>query len=74
VVIPLLKKGKPVDDPNSYRPVSLTSCLGKTFERLMANRLDWFLESKGIINTAHAGFQRGCSTTDQIVQVDADIK
>jgi hypothetical protein len=73
VVIPLLKKGKPADDPNSYRPVSLTSNLGKTFERL-ANRLHWFLEAKGIINTAQAGFRRGCSTTDQIAQLDADIK
>jgi hypothetical protein len=74
VVIPLLKKGKQADDPNSYRPVSLTSCLGKTFRRLMANRLHWFLESKGIINTPQAGSRRGCSTTDQIAQLDANIK
>ena len=46
VVIPLLKIGKPADDPYSYRPVSLTSNLRKTFERLMANRLHWFLEAK----------------------------
>lgn len=74
VVIPLLKQGKPAEDPNSCRPVSLTSCLGITFERLMANRLHWFLESKGIINTAQTGFRRGCSTTDHIAQLDSDIK
>jgi hypothetical protein len=32
IVIPLLKQGKPAEDPNSYRPVSLTSCFYKTFE------------------------------------------
>jgi hypothetical protein len=32
IVIPLLKQGKPAEDPNSYRPVSLTSCFCKTFE------------------------------------------
>ncbi|KZS06599.1 Uncharacterized protein APZ42_029899, partial [Daphnia magna] len=74
VVIPLLKQNKPAEDPNSYRPVSLTSCLGKMLERILANRLHWFLECKGLINIAQAGFRRGCSTTDHIAQLDSYIK
>ena len=29
---PILKKGKPANDPKSYRPISLTSCMGKLAE------------------------------------------
>lgn len=38
-VIPLLKPGKPVTAPFSYRPVSLTSCISKILERMVAARL-----------------------------------
>lgn len=31
VVTPLLKPGKAAEDPASYRPIALTSCLGKLF-------------------------------------------
>ncbi|KZR96521.1 Uncharacterized protein APZ42_009098, partial [Daphnia magna] len=58
----------------SYRPVSLTSCLGKTLERILSNRLHWYLEAKGLINVSQAGFRKGCSTTDHIAQLDSDIK
>ncbi|KAG0445176.1 hypothetical protein HPB47_018922 [Ixodes persulcatus] len=37
--IPLLKPGKPQDQLSSYRPTSLTSCLGKVMERMVLRRL-----------------------------------
>ena len=43
-------------------------------ERIIANRLHWFLESKNKINQEQAGFRRGCSTTDHIVQLETDVK
>ena len=33
-------------DPNEYRPISLTSCLSKVFEKLVFNRIYDFLEKK----------------------------
>jgi len=48
-VIPLIKPGKPKDKATSYRPISLTSCLCKAFERIINNCLTWFLDSKGIL-------------------------
>ena len=30
IITPILKKGKSPSSPRSYRPISLTSCLGKT--------------------------------------------
>ena len=47
VISPILKKGKPQEDLNSYRPISITSCLGKIAERMINSRLYWWLESSG---------------------------
>ena len=74
IVAPLLKPGKPEDDPVSYRPVSLTSCLCKLFERVIAGRLDWFVESKRILHNSQAGFGRGRNTSDHIIQLEMDVK
>ena len=43
-VIPLLKAGKSGHEPLHYRPISLTSSLGKLMEKLVNTRLTWFLE------------------------------
>ena len=48
-IIPILKSNKPPDEPKSYRPISLTSCLGKLAERMVNARLYWFLESSNIL-------------------------
>ena len=38
-VIPIPKPGKDTSNPTNYRPISLTSCLCETFERLVNERL-----------------------------------
>ncbi|GFT11383.1 putative RNA-directed DNA polymerase from transposon X-element [Trichonephila clavipes] len=39
IVIPILKSCKVATDPLSYRPIALTSCFCKTFERMVNTRL-----------------------------------
>ena len=39
VIVPIHKKGKPADKVQSYRPIALTSNLGKLMERMVAARL-----------------------------------
>ena len=43
-IIPISRKGKDKKDPNSYRPISLLSCLGKLLEQVINRRLISFLE------------------------------
>jgi len=45
-VIPIPKPAKDASDPNNYRPIALTSSLCKVMERMINNRLAWFLEKK----------------------------
>jgi len=45
-IIPIHKPGKPTDSLASYRAISLTSCISKLFERLVLNRLCYYLVSK----------------------------
>ena len=45
----LLKEEKDAKETKSYRPNSLTSCLGKLLEKIIADRLTYVLESRGIL-------------------------
>ena len=65
-ITPILKKGKPAGDPQSYRPISLTSCLGKLAERMVNARLYWWLESNHLLQNTQAGFRKGSRTEDQL--------
>ena len=63
-VFTLLKHGKPADNPDSYRPISLTPHSGKIFERIINSRLVHFLEKNNVIPKEQAGFRRFRCTTD----------
>ncbi|GBL91055.1 hypothetical protein AVEN_184436-1 [Araneus ventricosus] len=58
IVIPILKPGKDPSNPLHYRPIALTSCLCKTFERMVNARLVFELEKQGCISSLQSGFRR----------------
>ena len=70
---PVLKKGKPEEELSSYRPISLSSCLGKVAERMMNQRLYWWLEANHILNVHQAGFRSGHRTDDQLFRLSQKI-
>ena len=72
-IIPIHKMGKPLDSPASFRPISLTSCVSKLFERIILSRLLYFLESNSILSPCHAGFRPGRSTLDQILYLSQSV-
>ena len=72
-VIPILKAGKPSSSPSSYRPISLTSCISKLFEKMVLARLSYFLEANNILTPVQAGFRPGRSTVDQVLLLSQSI-
>nr|KAG5696480.1 hypothetical protein BaRGS_016519 [Batillaria attramentaria] len=73
-MIPIHKKGKDKSKADSYRPISLTSCLGKLMERLVNTRLVWHLEEHQLLNPEQAGFRQHRSTEDQITFITQSIE
>ena len=69
LIIPLLKSGKPAGELKSFRPISLTSCVVKLFERMLADRITHLAETNGWLSSYQAGFRRGRSCEDQILRM-----
>ena len=69
IIIPLLKAGKAACDVDSYRPISLTSCVVKLLERMISNRLYTMAENNNWIVNQQAGFRRGLCCEDQIIRL-----
>ncbi|KAF2356835.1 Reverse transcriptase domain [Trinorchestia longiramus] len=62
-VTPIFKKGNK-QIPNNYRPISLTSVISKTIERLLKVRITKHLNDQNLINDTKHGFRekRSCLT------------
>ena len=73
-IIPIPKPGKDHSDPNNYRPIALTSCVCKTMERMINERLIWFLETNNVITDIQCGFRKNRSTVDQLVRLETYIR
>ena len=69
IIIPLLKALKPASQLASYRPIALTSCVVKLFERMIANRLVTLAEENGWFHPYQAGFRKGRNCVDQILRL-----
>jgi ribonuclease HI len=72
-VIPIKKAGKNPEDTNSYRPISLTSCLSKILERMVNKRLQHYLEGRGLLPNEQWGFRKGRSTIDALNTMETYI-
>ena len=72
IIKTMLKEDKDPKDPISYRPISLTACLGKILEKIIANRLIYILEDRGLLTNNQAGFRPGRSTVDQVLKLVQD--
>ena len=66
-IIPLLKAGKSSSEVASFRPISLTSCVVKLLERIIADRLYYIAETNNMFSQFQAGFCKGRSCEDQII-------
>ena len=74
VIIHIPKPGKDKMESKNYRPIALTSCKCKTMERMINNRLVWYLESNNLISENQAGFPKNHSPTDHLVGLEFFIR
>lgn len=73
IVVPLLKPNKDPSLHDSYRPIALSSCIGKTFERLIKARLEWWVEANRKVLQYQNGFRKKHCTLDALAGFVSDI-
>lgn len=74
IIIPVLKPHKNPRESCSYRPIALSSTIGKVLEHLVKNRLEWFIENRRILAESQYGFRKGRSTMDSLNIITSDIR
>ena len=73
-IVPILKPNKNQQLASSYRPISLASCVLKTFERIIKNRLTWWLSENNHWPKSQYGFRKYHSTNDALLELTLDIQ
>lgn len=63
------KKPNDSHNPNNYRPISLTNTIVKVVEKLIKNRLVYFLESNNLFIKNQSGFRSNKRTIDNIFYI-----
>ena len=66
------KPGKNHKEAKNWRPISLLSCLGKIFERIINSRISQHLEQKNLLSPSQSGFRKGRMTTEQLFRLSED--
>lgn len=72
VMVPIPKPGRKIDDPESHRPVSLTNCPCKLFEKMTNARLVWHLEVNNCLSDKQFGFRKSRGTSDVHVVLETE--
>ena len=66
-VVPTFKKGDR-SAPKNYRPISLTSHVGKKFERILVKAITEYLNNANLFNPQQHGFRSGRSCLSQLLE------
>ena len=61
-VVAVPKPGRDPASPKGYRPINLNSCISKVLERILLERLTYFLETGLHLPQSQYGFRKGRST------------
>ena len=72
IVMPLYKKDEK-HFPSNYRPISLLSCVGKVFERIIFQNIHNFLLDNSLIYDMQSGFLPNHSTVYQLLEIFHNI-
>ena len=73
-ISPIPKPGKPHTKPSHFRPIAVSSCLGRVLEKILADRLQTYCITNQIFNNNQCGFQTNRSTTDLLTILINDAR
>lgn len=73
-VIMILKPGKPPNDVDSYRPISLLPIMSKVFERVLLLKLQPILNDRNFLPDHQFGFRQNHGTVEQVHRVAEVIR
>ena len=74
LIISIPKPGKDHFNPLNNRPIALTSCICKTVERMVNERLVWYLEKNGLLAKEQCGYRANRSTVDHLIHLETFIR
>jgi hypothetical protein len=63
----LTKKSNDASNINNYRPISITLCIARLFERVILGRLQRHLERNNVIIQQQSGFRHNRQTKDNLI-------
>ena len=69
----LHEPGKQSKRPGSYRPISLLSCLGKLFEKVISARLNLHMLETGFYNSFQRAFRQGLEGGEHLYRLAEEI-
>ena len=67
------KPNKPKDESSSYRPVSLTSSVGKLLERFIGLNMDRVVSQRNLQSERQSGFTAGRGTGEALLRLVEDV-
>lgn len=73
IILPILKPNKNPQEYTSYRPISLSSCVGKLLESIIKARIEYEIESKKKFSDLQNGFRRGRSALENCLYLSTEI-
>lgn len=73
-IIPILKPGNDKNSTNGYRPITLLNTMAKLLEKIVNNRLIWFIEKSKILSSRQSGFRKHRSTLDNLFIINSEIQ
>ena len=65
-IVPLYKKDDP-EEPNNYRPISITPCFSKIIETILRDQICQHLHDNKLLSKNHYGFRKKFSTIDSLL-------
>ena len=73
-IIPIIKADKEASSVDSYRPISLLSCVGKLMEKMTCRRVYWLAENNNMLSKNQSGYRKRTSIYEQIALLENFIR